>query len=557
MALSKTYSDPVDFSFSTCPENYKHLALRIEGDEASIIININPEHNLRKDTPLKLNSYDLSVDIELADALNRLRFEHPQVGVVTITSGHPQVFSSGANIYMLKKSSHAFKVNFCKYTNETRLYMEEASRYSNKKFLCALNGTAAGGGYELALACDRIVLIDDKSANVSLPEVPLLGVLPGTGGLTRVIDKRMVRRDLADVFCTMAEGIKGVKAKEWGLVDEVYTKSAWQNGISNEVAKLKQGLKSITGPGITLKPINPEQNSRGFSYQYVDVELSNDRVAKITVKAPQKAEPTNAAAMLERGSDLWLMKAFSELDNALLRLRFFYRDHGVLEFHTQGDKNLIIDAEKPLYQAMAPDAHWFVREVLLHVARVLRRLDTTSRSTIAVINQDSAYAGVLAEILFATDRSYAQNDKIQTEVIALSSANNGLLPTWQESSRLALRFMGQKDWLAHVIKSCNGQGLTISQAQDLGLATFVLDEIDFADELRIFKEERASLSPDALTAMEANLRFLGTETLATKIFGRLSAWQNWVFIRENATGERGALMSYGEQQRAAFDWERC
>lgn len=555
--MTKPYTDALDFSFSTCPKTYKHLALNIDDDEATIVITINPDENLRKDTPLKLNSYDLSVDIELADALSRLRFEHPEVSVVTITSGHPQVFSSGANIYMLKKSSHAFKVNFCKYTNETRLYMEEASKFSQKKFLCALNGTAAGGGYELALACDKIVLLDDKSANVSLPEVPLLGVLPGTGGLTRLVDKRMVRKDRADIFCTLTEGIKGSKAKEWDLVDEVYTKSSWSDGIKNEVTKLKQGQQKNAGPGISLQPVEHQKTATGFSYSYVDVEIGTDRAAKITLKGPKKPEPTNTAAMLEKGSDLWLLKAFFELDDALLRLRFFYRDHGLIELHTEGDANLIREAEMPLYRAMAPDAHWFLRETLLHIGRVLRRLDTTSRSTMAMVTSKSTYVGLLAEILFACDRAYAHKDSSDCKPISLSPLNNGLLLTWNESSRLATRFMGQPLMLKQAVELCNGKALTIDQAHEYGLVTTVFDDIDFADEMRIVKEERSALSPDALTAMEANLRFAGKETLATKIFGRLSAWQNWVFIRENATGERGALMSYGEQQRAVFDWERC
>jgi len=556
MSQPATHNDPMDFSFARHPKTYQHLKLEIDKDEARIVIAINPDANLRKDTPLKLNSYDLSVDLELADAITRLRFEHPQVSVVTITSGHPQVFSSGANIYMLKKSSHAFKVNFCKYTNETRLYMEEASRISHKKFLCALNGTAAGGGYELALATDRIILIDDKSANVSLPEVPLLGVLPGTGGLTRLVDKRKVRRDLADIFCTTTEGIKGGRAIEFGLVDATYNKSEWDSGVRHEINMLKNTAKSHAGPGVAVQSFEPTKHSQGFSYTYVSVQLGTDRIARITMHGPQKPEPTNIAAMMEKGFNLWLLQAFLELDDALLRLRFFYRDHGLIEFNIEGDVNLVLEAEKPLYQALHEDAHWFLREVFLLVSRVLRRLDTTSRSTLAMIYDKSCYAGVLAEILFACDRSYALLGNAEAKPIALSPLNN-LLTTWNDMSRMAIRFYGQHEILKMNQAACNGHTLTIENALKNGLITAALDDIDFADEIRLVREERASLSPDALSAMEANLRFVGPETMATKIFGRLSAWQNWVFIRKNATGDRGALTSYGEQQRAVFDWERC
>lgn len=554
--MAAKINDPMHFSFSTKPEFYHHLALSINGDEAEITLHVNPDKGLVKDSPLKLNSYDLSVDIELADALFRLRFEHPHVRVVTITSGHPQIFSSGANIYMLKKSSHAFKVNFCKFTNETRLYMEEASEKSQIKFLAALNGTAAGGGYELALACDRIILVDDKNANVSLPEVPLLGVLPGTGGLTRLSDKRKIRKDHADVFCTISEGIKGVKAKEYRLVDEVYAKSKWQEGVKEEIAALKKSISPSVGKGIVLKEIVATENSRGFSYGFVDVEI-DDRVATITVKAPSEREPTNIAAMLEKGSDLWLLRAFRELDHAILRLRFFHRDVGLWQLQTQGDRTFVLDAEAPLYDALQPNAHWFLRELLLHIGRVYKRLDVSARSLVSVLTRDSAYAGVLAELLLCGDRSYALDEKSAASSVCLTQVNNLLLPTWNGQGRLALRFYGEDEMLKRVLQKCDGSNISFADAHDLGIVTFLLDEIDFYDELRIFKEERAALSPDALSAMEASLRFPGQENLATKIFGRLSAWQNWVFIRENATGPRGALMSYGEQQRPEFVWERC
>lgn len=544
------------FALFVTPEHYRHITLTIDGATAQIALHVNADHSLRGDTPLKLNSYDLGVDIELADALNRLRFEHPSVSVVTITSAHPQIFSAGANIYMLKKSSHAFKVNFCKYTNETRLYLEEASEHSGIKFLAALNGTAAGGGYELALACDRIVLIDDKNANVSLPEVPLLGVLPGTGGLTRLVDKRKVRRDLADAFCTVSEGAKGKKACAWGLVDAIYPKSTWEEGVQKEVEQLLGASPKETHKGIHLDPIEPKLSPGRIDYQYVQVSFSGDRQARITIAGPEYHEPTNVAACLEKGANLWLIKAFRELDDALLRLRFFHRDCGLIELATTGDKALILEAESVLYQAHAPSAHWFVREIALLIGRVLKRLDVTSRSLFAVVDQASAFAGVLAELLFIADRSYGLADDADLTHIVLTPINAGLLTTWSELSRLAQRFY-EKEELAAIFKRCDGQPIAIADAFSLGLITFALDDIDLEDAVRVFKEERVSLSPDALSAMEANLRFNGPETLATKIFGRLSAWQNWVFIRDNATGPHGALMSYGEDQRAKFNFERC
>ncbi len=547
-------ADPTNFDFSTHPDHYRHIKLAVAGDEATITLLVNPAQGLRQDVELKLNSYDLSVDIELADAVNRLRFEHPAVRVVTITSGHPQVFSSGANIYMLKKSGHAFKVNFCKYTNETRLHMEEASRFSNLKFLCALNGTAAGGGYELALACDRIVLIDDKSANVSLPEVPLLGVLPGTGGLTRVTDKRKLRRDHADVFSTIAEGIKGQKAKEWRLVDEVYSKSQWADGVKREIAALKPDAKIASGDGIRLDTIKPARiDDNGFSYEFVDVQIKDGRVARITIKAPHEEEPTEINAMLAKGSNLWLLKAFRELDDAILRLRFFYRDVGLWEIHTEGSAKKFFALNSRFMVRLTKMLTGFCANYVLHLGRVFKRLDVSARSMMAVITPKSAFAGIFAELLFAVDRCYALQDDKANSQIELSPMSFGLVPSWNETPRLALRFFGEPQRL----QTIKPQSYELADAYQLGLITFLLDEIDFSDELRLFTEERAAMSPDALSAMEANLRFIGPETLATKIFGRLSAWQNWVFIRDNATGPRGALVSYGEVQRAEFNFERC
>lgn len=544
------------FSFATSPERYHHIKLAVDGDEATITLTINPERGYFSDVMLKLNSYDLFVDIELADAIQRLRFEYPHVKVVTITSGHNSVFSAGANIYMLKKSSHALKVNFCKFTNETRLYIEEASHCSNKKFLCAINGTAAGGGYELALACDRIILIDDKAAVVSLPEVPLLGVLPGTGGLTRISDKRKIRRDLADVFCTMAEGVKGQKAKDWRLVDEIYPKSQWDEQVRNEITVLKKSVTTNSQEaGIKLDDIVATTTTNSFIYQFVEVNLHN-RLARITIHAPREHEPTELAKMMARGSRLWLLQAFRELDDAILRLRFFHREIGLWEFVTAGDPQKILDAERPLYEARSQDAPWFLRELLLHIGRVYKRIDVSSRSLVCTLLPGSAYAGVLAELLFVADRSYALLDANESGRVIFSPMSAGLLPGYNEISRLAARFVGQETESSTAMKYCTCTPINFSKAYDAGLITCVLDEIDFEDEIRLVREERASMSPDALTAMEASLRFGGAENLATKIFGRLSAWQNWVFIRENATGPRGALTSYGEDLRAEFSFER-
>jgi benzoyl-CoA-dihydrodiol lyase len=550
----KSYADPDQFAFSAAPERYRHLKLIIDNDEATILLGIDAESSLRGDTPLKLNSYDLGVDIELHDAINRLRFEHPSVSVVTITSAHQQIFSAGANIYMLKKSSHAFKVNFCKYTNETRLYMEEASKYSHKKFICALNGTAAGGGYELALACDKIILLDDKNANVSLPEVPLLGVLPGTGGLTRLVDKRVIRRDVADVFCTLVEGFKGQKAKDLNLVDGVYTKTKWEEGLKAEVSSLKGPSQKLSG--ISWPEIKADIKGEGFSYKFVDVSLSENRIAKITIRGPESAEPDNISAMLERGSDLWILRAMRELDDAILRLRFFHREHGLWQFSVLGNPEYMLQAERPLYRALEPAAPWFLREVLLHAARVLKRVEVSSRSIMCAVAESSTFVGLLAELLFIADRSYALDGQ-KSSSIALTPINQGLLPGWNELSRLEARFFGHGPKLERIYQHCHGKPISMKEAYELGLITFLLDDIDFHDEVRVSLEERTALSPDALSAMEANLRSPGSETMATKIFGRLSSWQNWVFIRENATGPKGALTSYGEATRSVFDWERC
>lgn len=549
----RAYKDPKNFSFSLSSKEFRHLSLVVNGDEAVIEIDIKPDESLNGESPLKLNSYDLGVDIELHEILNQLRFCYPNVKAVSISSKNSNIFCAGANIYMLKQSSHAFKVNFCKYTNETRLFMEEASAKSGLKFLAALNGTAAGGGYELALACDKIILIDDKNANVSLPEVPLLGVLPGTGGLSRVLDKRLVRKDYADIFCTLAEGLKGQKAKAYGLVDEIYTKSAFDEGVKTELLKLKAGNKKTEQKGIAWPKIEPQKQSPGgFSYEYVQVHL-DEKTAKIVVHGPKTAEPDNLSAILEKGADLWLIKAFRELDDAILRLRFFHGEQGLWLFDVKGNPHLMLEAEKVLSQSQE---NWFLREITLHIGRVLKRIENSSRSIFCLVEKQSQFVGVLCELMLLCDRVYALEGAADAHV-ALSLLSQKNIKGWNDLTRIESRFYGHDAALKNAINHCHGSRLSLEQAKELGLITYLLDEIDYADEVRLAIEERVSLSPDALSAMEHNFRTVGPETLATKIFGRLSAWQNWVFIRENATGENGALTNYGEAKRASFDWQRC
>jgi len=498
---------------------------------------VNEESPLIPGYKLKLNSYDLSVDIELADAVSRLRFEHPEVRAVIITGGLDRVFCAGANIHMLATSTHAFKVNFCKFTNETRLAIEDASAHSGQHYIAACNGTTAGGGYELALACEEIYLVDDGNSAVSLPEVPLLGVLPGTGGLTRVVDKRKVRRDLADVFATLAEGIKGKRAVDWRLVDGVFPRSRFQEAVRERALALAAQETSPRGPGIALEALDPEVTADALHYRHVDLTLDHQaRTAELTIRV---------------SGDYSHLRAFRELDDALLRLRFHYDDIGVVLLKTRGDLDAVRAADAALFEHRR---EWLANETLLLMARTLRRLDLTARSFFAVIDEGSCFAGSLLEIALAADRIYMLHDSAGAVRLSTSPLNRGLLPMTHGLSRLHVRFIADPahaDEIAHASDPFDADA-----AEDAGLATAAVDEIDWEDELRVAVEERASLSPDALTGMEANLRFAGAESADSKVFGRLSAWQNWIFSRPNATGERGALTLYGKPERPQFNWRR-
>ena len=553
--------------FDTHPSRYVHWKLELAAPVARLLMDVQEDRGLRPGYPLKLNSYDLSVDIELADAIQRLRFEHPEIRALVVTSGKDRVFCSGANIYMLGSSTHAFKVNFCKFTNETRLSLEDASAHSGLQSLAAINGACAGGGYELALACDSIVLVDDASSAVSLPEVPLLGVLPGTGGLTRVVDKRKVRRDLADVFSSLGEGVKGKRAVQWGLVDETVPLSRFGARIPEKAKAMADAAPPRSGPGVKLEPLDGKYRADGIDHKYVTVStFAATRTAEVTVRGPGPDEPGAAGAMRERGSELWALRAFRELDDALLDLRFNRPEIGVLVLKTAGDaaRVLAVDAALARAAGLTPDASgglggapehppaqpdWFVSEVLHHMKRVLKRLDLTARSLLAVIDRDSCFAGSLFELALAADRSYMLAAD-EGPKIALSVLNGGALPMSNGLSRMQTRFLG-RDAAIEVGAAFDG-----GEALAAGLVTFAPDDIDWEDEVRLAIEERSSISPDALTGMEANLRFAGPETMETKIFGRLSAWQNWIFQRPNAVGEKGALTLYGRPERARFNWTR-
>ena len=529
---------PQKLSFDTHPSRYRHWTLVVDGEIARLIMKVQPFGGANTELELKSNSYDLSVDIELYDAIQRLRFEHPQVKACVITSGHDKIFCAGANIYMLASSTHPFKVNFCKYTNETRLALEDASQHSGLKFLAACNGATAGGGYELALACDDLVLIDDGSSTVSLPEVPLLGVLPGTGGLTRVVDKRKVRRDLADAFSTLAEGVKGKRAVEWGLVDAVVPRSRFADTIAQRARELAAKAPAIARgtKGVELDPVE--------SYRHVALKIDEkSRTAELTIKGPTET------AFVENAS-WWPLRMARELDHALLRLRFEHENVGLVIVRTEGDRA----KAQEIGELLAKDESWFVREVRLNLARTLRRMDVTARSFFAVVDEKSCFFGPLFEVLVACDRQYVL-DAGGVEVRP-GSLSGGALPGWNGLSRLQTRFLAQPQQADKVLAAGREAPIDGAAANKLGLATVFADDIDFEEELRVAVEERASLSPDALTGMEQNYRFAGPETLATKIFGRLSAWQNWIFIRPNATGERGALTMYGKPERPQFDHRR-
>jgi benzoyl-CoA-dihydrodiol lyase len=547
-------------SFSTEPSRYKHWKLSCDGETATLAMDVDEEGGLGAYI-LKQNSYDLGVDVELWDAIERLRFEHPEVKAVVLTGLKDKVFCSGANIFMLGLSSHAFKVNFCKFTNETRLGIEDASSTSGLKFLAALNGTAAGGGYELALACDEILLLDDANSAVSFPEVPLLGVLPGTGGLTRITDKRKVRRDLCDAFSTVAEGVKGKRAVEWKLVDHLSPKSKWNETVKARAAALaaqstRPGL-AAAGQGITLTALEETQDGHSFAYRYVTLIVDpRKRTAEITLKAPSSTEPTKNSR--EKGADLWALRCYRELDRAILRLRTQYLDVGLVTLRTEGRREFLLQAEATLL-AQVREGDWFANEVLQHMKRVQKRVDMTSKTLLALVEPSSCWAGSFADILLAADRSYVLDDAgaEKPAEIVLTPINGGPLPMGNGLTRLQTRFFGDDEARARLAPFlAESRPIEGTVAEKLGVVTFVRDDIDYPDEVRLFVEERTSLSPDALTGMEQNLRWPGPETMETRIFGRLSAWQNWIFTRPNATGEKGALSLYGKPDRPTFDMRR-
>ena len=545
--------------FATNPSRYRHWRLVTGGPVAELVLDVDETAGLFEGYELKLNSYDLGVDIELNDAIQRLRFEHPEARAVILRSGKPRVFSAGANIRMLAGASHGHKVNFCKFTNETRNAIEDASDHSGQRWLCAINGTAAGGGYELALAADHIVLTDDGSASVSLPEVPLLAVLPGTGGLTRITDKRKVRRDLADVFCTTEEGVRGERAVAWRLVDEVVANSRFDETVRARAEELAARSDRPEGEtGISLEPLERTIAADGLRYRHVTVEFDRAaRLAAITVNGPTDGPPASAEEAKCQGCDFWPLAVARQLDDAILHLRFNEPELGVILFKTAGDPGHVL-AHDDFLEANA--AHWLMREILLLWKRVLKRVDVTSRSLAALIEPGSCFAGTLAELAFASDRSYMalgrfDGDNRPEATLTLAPVNFGRYPMANGLSRLATRFLGAPD----AVEKARGriaEPLDGEAADALGLVTFAFDDIDWEDEIRIFQEERASFSPDALTGLEANLRFAGPETMETRIFGRLTAWQNWIFQRANAAGPEGALKRYGTGQRASFDGKR-
>jgi len=553
--------------FDTDPGRYRHWRLAIEPPIAILLLDVDQDGGFEPGYALKLNSYDLGVDIELADAVQRLRFEHPEVRAVVLGSARDGVFSAGANIRMLAAADHPFKVNFCKFTNETRLAMEDASARSGQVWVAALNGTASGGGYELALACDHILLADDGSSSVSLPEVPLLGVLPGTGGLTRVIDKRHVRRDRADVVCTVAEGVRGRRALDWGLVDELAPRTAILDAARRRAEALAAASDRPQGPrpgaagaaGVPLPKLDRDEREDRVDYGHVRVDLDRGRsVATITVRGPAGDQPTDAAAALRAGAAWWPLAAARQLDDAILHLRFNELALGTWVLRTEGDPAAVAAADEVLLANL--DGDWFVREVALLLKRTLKRLDLSSRSLVALVEPGSCFAGTLLELLLAADRGFMlsggfDGDDTPPATVRLTGMNLGPLPAANGLSRLAGRFLGHDGELA-AARARLGDPLAADEAEALGLVTHVYDDVDWEDEVRLALEERASLSPDALTGLEANLRFGGPETLETKIFGRLSAWQNWVFQRPNAAGDAGALRRFGTGVRPSYDPRR-
>jgi benzoyl-CoA-dihydrodiol lyase len=546
-------TDAGPVNFETSPPLYKHWKLQLDGSIATLTMDVREDAGLSPEYRLKLNSYDLGVDIELADAVQRIRFEHPDVHAVVLASGKERIFCAGANIMMLRGASHGWKVNFCKYTNETRLAIEDASAHSGVRFLAAVNGICAGGGYELALACDEIVLVDDGHSAVSLPEAPLLGVLPGTGGLTRLVDKRHVRRDLADSFSTLAEGVKGKRAVAWRLVDAVHPTSQFKAAVDRRARELAaRSDRPAAGQGITLARLNPTVSDSTVTYSAVSLAIDRERrTADLTVRAPSETQPGTPEGILEAGDRFWPLRAFRELDDALLRLRINEPTVGTVVIRTEGDREAVLAVDRVL---AAHQPHWLVREIILHMKRVLKRLDLTSRTFFALIEPGSAFAGSLFELALAADRSYMRHDNDEENVVVLSPMNGGLLPMGNGLSRLQLRCLAEPEQAAELLS--RGEPFNAAEAEEAGLVTFAPDDMDWDDEVRMAIEARAAFSPDALTGLEANLRFAGPETLETKIFGRLTAWQNWIFQRPNAVGEHGALQAYGRQGRPEFEWTR-
>jgi len=544
-------------TFDTHPDRYRHWKLKLDGAIATLLLDVTEDGGIKPGYALKLNSYDLGVDIELHDALNRIRFEHPQVKAVVLTSGKERMFSAGANIYMLGASPHAWKVNFCKFTNETRNSMEESSRDTGLKFLAAINGACAGGGYEVALACDEIVMVDDRSSTVSLPEVPLLGVLPGTGGLTRLVDKRKVRRDLADLFCTTAEGVRADRAKQWKLIDH----AAPPARFAALVQERAEALASLSGrpadaEGVALPPLERAIDDAGYHYRWVDVAFDRAaRTATVTVSGPAEGGPRDLDAILAQGAGWWPLAMARELDDALLMLRINELELGTLLLKTRGSVAAVLESDAAM---LSNQQNWFVRETLGLLRRTLARLDVSARSFFAIIDQGSCFAGTLFELALAADRSYmlalpeSDNDAPR---VALSAANFGAFPMANGLARLQTRFCGEEASVA-ALSSRRGEPLDAEAALSAGLVTIAPDELDWEDEIRLAVEERASLSPDALSGLEASLRFAGPETMETRIFGRLSAWQNWIFNRPNAVGDKGALKLFGSGSKPQFNRER-
>jgi len=545
--------------FQTDPSKYRHWKVAYDGPIAWLSMDVDEKGGLFDGYELKLNSYDLGVDIELSDVVQRMRFEHPEVKVVVMQSAKDKVFCAGANIRMLGGAAHSHKVNFCKFTNETRNTYEAALADSGQNYIAAVKGACAGGGYELALACNHIMLTDDSTSSVALPEVPLLAVLPGTGGLTRVTDKRKVRRDLADVFCSIEEGVKGKRAVQWRLVDEVFPNSSFDEKVAERAAALAQASdKTDVAQGITLTPLARSFAEDGVSYSTVEVALDRSAgSARVTVKGPADEAPGDMDAFAAQGAEAWMLRAARELDDAILHLRNNEKELGLIEFQTQGDPEAVIAHEALL---LANRDHWLANEVLHYWKRVLKRVDVTSRSLVAIVEHGSCFAGPLAELLWAVDRSYMMledfdGDNRALATVTMTDGNFGTYPMGNDLTRLQTRFWGTPDD-AEKLKGHIGAPLEAEDAEALGLVTYAYDDIDWEDEVRLFMEERASFSPDAMTGMEANLRFAGPETMETRIFGRLTAWQNWIFQRPNAVGAEGALQRYGTGVRGKYDMER-